>query len=357
MKRANCASHVATMATVDLYLNPAENAPTRPPTGPPTPGTPCPVYVPSSAASPLFRVVHGVDVADASIGSKALCVAGTTVQSALLGICAALDACAGFTVGSEGSRGSVLYTAAELAPGALAPDPGVDLFLLGPGPATANESTVTPKPARTSVSPDPATGKAAVVIDPAKFMIAGPAGAGPVLTAGMARYLGGGKSYPGAGLLFVGNERRTDRGPSMAAPCTRLAVRVDDLGEDGPHQGDDESYTLAVSASTASLASGTVWGALRGLETLAQLLSVGVGTPGLYFADVQRVEDAPQYPYRGLMVDTARLYLPTEVLLATLDGMAIEKLNVLHWHSVDDQSFPMPVPSLPELQAAGPYGA
>ena len=252
---------------------------------------------------------------------------------------------------------AVRYTAADIAPGKLVATAGVDLFVLGPAPASANASTVTPKPAHLEVFPDPVTGRTAIVINPSTFELAGPAGAGPVLAASLARYLGKGNgSRSGeAGLLFIGNDRRPDRGPSMATPCAKLTVDVAELAEDGPHQGDDESYTLTVTSHNATLASKTVWGALRGLETLAQLLAVGTGS-GLYFVDTQRITDAPQYSYRGLMVDTARHFLPVPLLLATLDGMAIEKLNVLHWHAVDDESFPMPVPTLPELEVAGPYG-
>ena len=55
------------------------------------------------------------------------------------------------------------------------------------------------------------------------------------------------------------------------------------------------------------------------------------------------------------MVDTARHYLPLDTILSIIDGMVIEKLNVLHWHSVDDQSFPMEVTQLPRLAPAAAY--
>lgn len=247
----------------------------------------------------------------------------------------------------------MLYTASALVPDRLVAAPGVDLFLLGPAPATINDSVVTPKPQDVSIFPDPMTGKSSLMIDSTTFDLTAPPGAGPVLTAGIRRYLGSNSSLPG--LLFIGNERRTDRGPSMAVACTKLKVIVHELSEDGPHLGDDESYILTLTSSNASLESNTVWGALRGLETFGQLLSAGADFPGFYFANVQQIIDAPQYMYRGLLVDTARHFLPVNVLLAVLDGMAIEKFNVLHWHSVDDQAFPMPSPTLPALETFGPY--
>lgn len=53
--------------------------------------------------------------------------------------------------------------------------------------------------------------------------------------------------------------------------------------------------------------------------------------------------------YRGLMVDTARHFLPMKILKETIDAMMYNKLNVLHWHIVDSDSFPLQLQSHPEL--------
>jgi hexosaminidase len=53
------------------------------------------------------------------------------------------------------------------------------------------------------------------------------------------------------------------------------------------------------------------------------------------------IEDVPSVAWRGLMVDVARHYLPLPLLVATLDAMRAVKLNVLHLHLTDAQSFPL----------------
>ena len=52
------------------------------------------------------------------------------------------------------------------------------------------------------------------------------------------------------------------------------------------------------------------------------------------------VMDFPRFPYRGLMLDTSRHFLPVDIILETLDLMEMNKYNVLHWHMTDDPSFP-----------------
>ena len=118
--------------------------------------------------------------------------------------------------------------------------------------------------------------------------------------------------------------------------------------------GVDESYALDVPVQgKATLSAPTVWGALRGLETFAQLVTYQVnynGGSGLFiFWTPLLIEDSPRYPWRGVMVDTARHYLSIDVLQRTVDTMAAMKLNTLHWHIVDAESFPFASEVYPEL--------
>jgi hexosaminidase len=101
------------------------------------------------------------------------------------------------------------------------------------------------------------------------------------------------------------------------------------------------------------LASPTVVGALRGLETLLQL--VAADSAGFYLPAVH-IEDVPRFPWRGLLVDACRHFEPVEVIERTLDGMAAVKLNVLHWHLSEDQGFRVESLRYPRLQGKGSDG-
>lgn len=117
-----------------------------------------------------------------------------------------------------------------------------------------------------------------------------------------------------------------------------------------------ESYTLSISDSStvANLAADSVWGVLRGLETFSQLLFPAHDGPNLKIR-CQSIVDRPKLPHRGLLLDTSRHYLPIHDILLTLDAMSYNKLNVLHWHIVDDNSFPYQSSRYPDLSIRGAY--
>lgn len=113
----------------------------------------------------------------------------------------------------------------------------------------------------------------------------------------------------------------------------------------------DESYSLSVKSQTnVELTAKTVYGALRGIETLSQLIIFDFNQRQYYIpATPILVEDAPRYAHRGLLLDTSRHYQPMRFLKATVDALSYAKFNVLHWHVVDTQSFPFESRSFPKL--------
>ena len=138
---------------------------------------------------------------------------------------------------------------------------------------------------------------------------------------------------------------------TSASPTLLITTRS--TGSPIPKLGDDESYELEISATQISLTAPATVGAMRGLETLLQLLEGD--RDGFYFPAVS-ISDRPRFPWRGLMVDSARHFQPMEVLNKTLDGMAAVKLNVLHWHLTEDQGFRVESKKFPKLHQQGSDG-
>lgn len=121
----------------------------------------------------------------------------------------------------------------------------------------------------------------------------------------------------------------------------------------------DESYELDVPAAApagATLTARSVYGALRGLETFAQLADWRADLRATVVA-VGAVADAPAFAHRGALIDTSRHFLPLPSLLAMVDALGQNKFNVLHWHIVDSQSFPFVSRAFPALSERGAWGA
>lgn len=115
----------------------------------------------------------------------------------------------------------------------------------------------------------------------------------------------------------------------------------------------DESYTLVVNAPTSSLSANTVWGALRGLETFSQV--VHQNESGTYFAQKNKIVDFPRFHHRGFLIDSSRHYIAIDIIYQFIDALAYSKYNVLHWHIVDDQSFPFVSEKFPSLHLTGAW--
>ena len=135
--------------------------------------------------------------------------------------------------------------------------------------------------------------------------------------------------------------------------ATTLVVQCDGPGQDVPAVGENESYTIDVTSRQALLHAPTVVGAIRGLETLLQLLD---SDRRGYFLPGVKVKDQPRFPWRGLLIDVARHFEPVEVLKRNLDAMAAVKLNVFHWHLTEDQGFRVESKKYPKLHQLGSDG-
>jgi hexosaminidase len=132
-----------------------------------------------------------------------------------------------------------------------------------------------------------------------------------------------------------------------------LTIQVQDATGTRPTLDTDESYSLNSNGDRIVLRAQTIFGAMHGLETLQQLLQV---EDSHYVIPGVEINDSPRFPWRGLMIDVSRHFMPLPVIYRTLDGMAAVKLNVFHWHLTDDQGFRVESKLFPRLTLMGSDG-
>ena len=144
-----------------------------------------------------------------------------------------------------------------------------------------------------------------------------------------------------------------NKGLAVDPATAILQIQVSGTVGKAQELDEDESYTLEVRPGHIALQAETGVGAMRGLQTLLQLVQKG---PAGYFFPVVKISDAPRFRWRGLMIDSVRHFEPVSSILRTLDGMEAVKLNVFHWHLSDDQGFRVESLRFPKLQGLGSNG-
>jgi len=132
-----------------------------------------------------------------------------------------------------------------------------------------------------------------------------------------------------------------------------LTVHTDHASKEVQELGEDESYSLSITPDDAKIDAPTPLGAMHGLQTFLQLVEV---SPDGFAAPAVTIQDKPRFPWRGLMIDVARHFIPLDVLKRNLDGMEAVKMNVFHWHLSEDQGFRAESKKFPKLQTLGSDG-
>jgi hexosaminidase len=129
-----------------------------------------------------------------------------------------------------------------------------------------------------------------------------------------------------------------------------LVVQTDHASKEIQEVGEDESYVLEVATEGAKLTAPTPLGALHGLQTFLQLVDV---SPNGFAAPALKIQDQPRFPWRGLMIDSARHFIPLDVIRRNIDGMEAVKMNVFHWHLSENQGFRVESRKYPKLHELG----
>ncbi len=152
---------------------------------------------------------------------------------------------------------------------------------------------------------------------------AGSAQAGRVLEAGLNLKAEATAAKPAAGI-------RVTVDPALAVPS-------------------GEGYTLDVTPSLISIRGKGPAGAFYGAQTLLQLMPSGQASE----VRAVRIKDYPRFVWRGLMLDTARHFLPKPAVLKFIDLAAMQKMNVVQLHLTDDQGWRIEIRKYPLLTGVG----
>ena len=110
-----------------------------------------------------------------------------------------------------------------------------------------------------------------------------------------------------------------------------------------------EGYILCVDTNGVRVRHRTPQGLFYAKQTLLQLQNADGSCPCV------EVQDAPRFPYRAFMLDSARHMQTIDEIKRYIDTAARYKLNVFHWHLSDDQGFRIESERFPQLNEIGSF--
>jgi hexosaminidase len=130
----------------------------------------------------------------------------------------------------------------------------------------------------------------------------------------------------------------------------QITAGTTDLGAEG--------YHLDISPGRVRIESAGTGGIFYGIQSLRQMLPVEIEQSAIvphvaWHLPAVFIEDSPRFAWRGLMVDEGRHFHGLETIKRTLDLMALQTLNVLHWHLTEDQGWRIEIGRYPRLTQIG----
>ncbi|MBI5863296.1 MAG: family 20 glycosylhydrolase [Planctomycetes bacterium] len=126
-------------------------------------------------------------------------------------------------------------------------------------------------------------------------------------------------------------------------------------------EGGNESYELRVSETRVELRAPSPAGLFRGVQTIRQLLPLAAAAasapaePAPAQLAAVRIADSPRYPWRGMLLDCGRHFVPKDMVKRYIDLLAYHKMNVLHWHLTEDQGWRIEIKKFPKLTEVGAW--
>ena len=136
------------------------------------------------------------------------------------------------------------------------------------------------------------------------------------------------------------------------------AIKLTTEGAD-PSLG-DEGYELIVKPDSVLIRAPAEAGLFYGAVTLAQLLPPEIfasnAVAGVKWeAPCVEIKDKPRFQWRGMLWDVSRHFYTKEEVEKVLDALCLHKINVLHWHLVDDQGWRIEIKRYPKLTEVGAW--
>ena len=132
---------------------------------------------------------------------------------------------------------------------------------------------------------------------------------------------------------------------SKAKRANILFKKVNNMGK--------EAYELYIGKEGIRVLYTHNSGCFYAIQTLRQLMRLK--GDGSYVIPACVIKDRPNYAWRSFMLDESRHFKGKAFVKQMLDQLAYIKMNVFHWHLVDDQGWRIQIKKYPKLTDVGAW--
>ncbi len=121
-----------------------------------------------------------------------------------------------------------------------------------------------------------------------------------------------------------------------------------------------EGYLLLITPQQVKVSAVGPAGLFYGVQTIRQLLPPEVygartAPVAAWSVPCARILDVPRFSWRGMHLDVSRHFFGKEFVKQYIDLLAMNKMNMFHWHLTDDQGWRLEIKRYPRLTSVGAW--
>ena len=116
----------------------------------------------------------------------------------------------------------------------------------------------------------------------------------------------------------------------------------------------EEAWEIKVDSKNILILSGGKAGFSYAAEAVIQMAFAALREgPSTAYFDGGVISDSPRFAYRGFMLDPSRHFQDKATVIKAIELLAAFRINTMHWHLADNQSWRMPSYTVPEIVGKG----
>ncbi len=116
----------------------------------------------------------------------------------------------------------------------------------------------------------------------------------------------------------------------------------------------DEGYLLHITPTSIQIAANKKAGLIYGMQSLFQTLPV-IQTNAALIIPCMEIKDYPRFKWRGMHLDVSRHFFGPQFVKEYINLLASYKMNIFHWHLVDDTGWRIEIKKYPLLAQVGAW--